>query len=45
MMRERVKTVGIGLIDRITGPFALCIDQIWVRFMRLFLALSRRFMC
>lgn len=30
MMRQKVKTVGIGLIDRIPGPFELCIDRIWV---------------
>ncbi|PUU73883.1 complex I intermediate-associated protein 30-domain-containing protein [Tuber borchii] len=29
MMRQKVKTVGIGLIDRIPGPFELCIDRIW----------------
>lgn len=31
MMSEKVKTVGIGLIDRIPGPFQLAIDRIWVR--------------
>lgn len=31
MLREKVRTVGIGLIDRIPGPFELCIDRIWVR--------------
>jgi len=29
MMRQKVKTVGIGLIDRIPGPFELFIDRIW----------------
>lgn len=31
MLREKVTTVGIGLIDRVPGPFELCIDRIWVR--------------
>lgn len=29
MLREKVRTIGIGLIDRIPGPFELCIDRIW----------------
>ena len=29
MLRQKVKTVGIGLIDRIPGPFDLSISQVW----------------
>ena len=29
LLRQRVKTVGIGLIDRVPGPFELCIERIW----------------
>ncbi|KAI9836447.1 MAG: hypothetical protein M1819_001479 [Sarea resinae] len=29
MLRQRVKTVGIGLIDRVPGPFDLAISQVW----------------
>jgi NADH dehydrogenase [ubiquinone] 1 alpha subcomplex assembly factor 1 len=29
LLRQKVKTVGIGLIDRVPGPFELCIDRIW----------------
>ncbi|KAJ5040423.1 uncharacterized protein L3040_006079 [Drepanopeziza brunnea f. sp. 'multigermtubi'] len=29
MLRQKVKTVGIGLIDRIPGPFELCVERIW----------------
>lgn len=29
MLRQKVKTVGIGLIDRMPGPFDLGISQIW----------------
>jgi NADH dehydrogenase [ubiquinone] 1 alpha subcomplex assembly factor 1 len=29
MLRQRVKSVGIGLIDRIPGPFDLSVERIW----------------
>jgi NADH dehydrogenase [ubiquinone] 1 alpha subcomplex assembly factor 1 len=29
LLRQKVKTVGIGLIDRVEGPFELCIERIW----------------
>jgi NADH dehydrogenase [ubiquinone] 1 alpha subcomplex assembly factor 1 len=29
LLRQKVRTVGIGLIDRIPGPFDLCIERIW----------------
>jgi len=29
MMRQKVKSVGIGLIDRVPGPFELCIADVW----------------
>jgi NADH dehydrogenase [ubiquinone] 1 alpha subcomplex assembly factor 1 len=29
MLRQKVRTIGIGLIDRIPGPFELCIEKIW----------------
>lgn len=29
MLRQKVKSVGIGLIDRVPGPFDLCIERIW----------------
>jgi NADH dehydrogenase [ubiquinone] 1 alpha subcomplex assembly factor 1 len=29
MLRQKVRTVGIGLIDRVPGPFELYIDRIW----------------
>ena len=29
IMRQKVKSVGIGLTDRIPGPFELCIERIW----------------
>ena len=29
IMRQKVRTVGIGLTDRIPGPFELCIERIW----------------
>lgn len=29
LLRQKVKTVGIGLIDRVPGPFELCIERIW----------------
>jgi len=30
MPKNSMTTVGLGLIDRIPGPFELCIDRIWV---------------
>ncbi|KAL2180756.1 complex I intermediate-associated protein 30-domain-containing protein [Thermothelomyces heterothallicus CBS 202.75] len=29
MMRQKVKSIGIGLTDRIPGPFELCIERMW----------------
>jgi NADH dehydrogenase [ubiquinone] 1 alpha subcomplex assembly factor 1 len=29
MIRRKVRTIGIGLTDRIPGPFELCIERIW----------------
>lgn len=29
MLRQKVRTVGVGLTDRIQGPFDLCIEKIW----------------
>lgn len=29
ILRQKIKTVGIGLTDRVPGPFELCIERIW----------------
>ncbi|KAM3068256.1 hypothetical protein ACMFMG_009396 [Clarireedia jacksonii] len=29
LLRQKLRTVGIGLIDRVPGPFELCIERIW----------------
>lgn len=29
MLRQKVRTFGIGLTDRVPGPFDLCIERIW----------------
>lgn len=29
MLRQKVRTLGIGLIDRVPGPFELCIQGMW----------------
>jgi NADH dehydrogenase [ubiquinone] 1 alpha subcomplex assembly factor 1 len=29
MMRQKIKTLGIGLIDRETGPFEICVGRMW----------------
>lgn len=29
LLRQKIRTVGVGLIDRIPGPFELCIERIW----------------
>ncbi|KAK8073845.1 Complex I intermediate-associated protein 30 [Apiospora phragmitis] len=29
MLRQKVKSVGIGLTDRVPGPFELCIQSMW----------------
>jgi len=29
IMRQKVKSIGVGLTDRIEGPFELCIERIW----------------
>lgn len=29
LLRQKVKTIGIGLTDRVPGPFELCIERLW----------------
>ena len=29
LLREKVRSVGLGLTDRVPGPFELCIERIW----------------
>lgn len=29
LLRQKVKTIGIGLTDRVEGPFELCIEKMW----------------
>ena len=29
LLRQKVRTVGVGLIDRVPGPFELCVERIW----------------
>jgi NADH dehydrogenase [ubiquinone] 1 alpha subcomplex assembly factor 1 len=29
MLKQKLRTVGIGLTDRVPGPFNLCIERIW----------------
>lgn len=29
LLKQKVRSVGIGLIDRVPGPFELCIERIW----------------
>lgn len=29
ILRQKVRTVGVGLTDRVPGPFELCIEKIW----------------
>ncbi|KAI0537520.1 complex I intermediate-associated protein 30 [Xylaria digitata] len=29
MLRQKVRTLGIGLTDRVPGPFNLCVERIW----------------
>ena len=29
ILRQKVQTVGIGLTDRVEGPFELCIERVW----------------
>lgn len=29
LLRQKVRTVGIGLTDRVEGPFELCIERVW----------------
>lgn len=29
LLRQKVRTVGIGLIDRVPGPYELCIEKMW----------------
>lgn len=29
LLRQKVRTVGIGLTDRVEGPFELCIEKVW----------------
>jgi NADH dehydrogenase [ubiquinone] 1 alpha subcomplex assembly factor 1 len=29
LLRQKLRTVGVGLVDRVPGPFDLCIERIW----------------
>jgi NADH dehydrogenase [ubiquinone] 1 alpha subcomplex assembly factor 1 len=29
LLRQKVKTLGIGLTDRVEGPFELCVERMW----------------
>jgi len=29
LQKQKLRTVGIGLIDRVPGPFELCVERIW----------------
>jgi NADH dehydrogenase [ubiquinone] 1 alpha subcomplex assembly factor 1 len=29
MLRQRVRSIGVGLTDRVPGPYELCIERIW----------------
>lgn len=29
LLRQKVRTVGVGLTDRVEGPFELCIERMW----------------
>lgn len=29
MLRRRVRSIGVGLTDRVPGPFELCIERLW----------------
>lgn len=29
MLRQRVRTIGIGLTDRVLGPFEVCVERMW----------------
>ncbi len=29
MLRAKVRSVGVGLTDRVAGPFELCVERIW----------------
>ena len=29
MLRDKVRTIGVGLTDRLEGPFKFCINKIW----------------
>lgn len=29
LLRQKVRTIGIGLTDRVEGPFELCIESVW----------------
>ncbi|CAJ2503962.1 Uu.00g113560.m01.CDS01 [Anthostomella pinea] len=29
MLRQKVRSVGVGLTDRVPGPFELCIERVW----------------
>lgn len=29
MLRQKVRTIGIGLTDRVPGPFEMCVERIW----------------
>ncbi|CAN8100576.1 unnamed protein product [Discula destructiva] len=29
LLRQKVRTIGIGLTDRVPGPFEMCVERIW----------------
>lgn len=29
LLRQKIRTIGVGLVDRVPGPFDLCIERIW----------------
>lgn len=29
MLRQKVRSIGVGLTDRVPGPFELCIERMW----------------
>lgn len=29
ILRQKVRTIGVGLTDRVPGPYELCIERIW----------------
>lgn len=29
ILRQKVRTIGVGLTDRVPGPFQMCVERIW----------------